>query len=287
MHTKKYLLHKIIITVISFILLFSLTSCNSTFVICDGNDLNLDEYELVFCDDFDGNTLDVSVWEYRNVGPLKRHGETLDEIKQTDHFNHPDQVYVNNGCLVIEGAYTTKEYGEGWHTASIRLKDFYTYGYFEIKCIPNDSEYFWSAFWLQSDNSYSHEISKGGIYGAELDIFETYKGHGVSTKNYIASSIHCNGFDEFENKVDSQRVVKAYVKDLRSEYTTFGLMWTEEEYIFYINGVETGRTSFACGTSCVPEEVIISLCVPNEIDLDKNTTTRFIVDYVKIYQIRK
>ena len=283
---KNYIFSKVAIIVVSFILVFSFTSCKTKFVLSDGNDLNLDGYELVFYDEFDGDSLDMSVWEYRGVGPVMVHGDTLDEVKSKGYFNHPDQVSLENGCLVIDGEYTNKEYGEGWHAGSIRLKDFYTYGYFEIKCIPNDSEDFWSAFWLQSPNSYSHEVSQGGKYGAEIDIFETYKNHTINTKNYISSTIHCNGSDEIPNMIESNRVVKAYVKDLRSEYTTFGLKWTDKEYIFYVNGVETGRTSFALGTSSVPEEVIISLCAPAEIELDVDTKTSFIVDYVKIYQLR-
>ena len=97
--------------------------------------------------------------------------------------------------------------------------------------------------------------------------------------------MHCNGYDELPNKVDSHRVAKTYVSGLRSRYTTFGLLWTPEEYIFYVNGVETGRTSFGAGTSCVPEEVVIGLYAKG-IDLDKSTTTRFLVDYVKIYQLK-
>ena len=276
----------IIVAVIAAIsIIFHVVTRGIAFVLWDGDDLNLDGYELVFYDEFDGDSLDTSVWEHRGVGPVPCHGDTLNEVKYKGYFNHPDQVSVEDGCLFIEGEYTTNEYGEGWYSDSIRLKDRYTYGYFEIKCIPNDSEYFWSAFWLQSDHSYEHDVSQGGTYGAELDVFETYKEHTYKTKNFISSTIHCNGSDEFVDRVDSHRAAKTYIKDLRSEFTTFGMMWTEEEYVFYVNGVETGRTSFANGTSRVAEEVIVSLCAPDQIDLDEGTTTRFVVDYVKIYQL--
>ena len=287
---RKHICFAISITVILIAIIciiFYFVTHNIKFILHSGNDLNLDGYELVFYDEFDGDSLDTSVWEHRMVGPVMCHGDTLEEVKQKGYFNHPDQVSVENGCLVIEGEYTTNEYGEGWYSDSIRLKDLYTYGYFEIKCIPNDSEYFWSAFWLQSENTYIHELSKGGIYGAEIDIFETYKNHTFKTKNFISSTVHCNGSDELTNLVDSYRVAKAYIKNLRSDYTIFGMMWTDTEYIFYINGVETGRTSFAEGTSCVPEEVIVSLCAPDKIELDESTTTRLVVDYVKIYQLSK
>ena len=280
-------MRKILAFIISCILVFTLTACNTTFIFGKGNELNLNGYDLVFFDDFNGDSLDTSRWEYRSVGPVRVHGATLNEIKTKAYCNHPKQVSVKDGCLAITGEYTTSEYGESWHSASIRLKDFYTYGYFEIKCIPNNSADFWSAFWLQSGNSYNHDISQGGRYGAEIDIFETYKNHDLTTKGFITSTIHCNGFDEIPDKVDSKRVVKAYVNNLYSDYTTFGLMWTETEYIFYVNGIESGRSSFANGTSCVPEEVIVSLCAPDNIKLDKSTTTRFRVDSVKIYQISK
>ena len=66
------------------------------------------------------------------------------------------------------------------------------------------------------------------------------------------------------------------------------MKWTEDEYIFYINGVETARTSFGNGTSQVEEEVRVSLEVPDAEflePLDKETYhSEFVVDYVRIYQ---
>lgn len=64
-------------------------------------------------------------------------------------------------------------------------------------------------------------------------------------------------------------------------------MWTEDEYIFYVNGEETGRTSFGKGTSAVPEEFVFGMVIPDEITLDKRDATKFVVDYVKVYQLRK
>ena len=193
---------------------------------------------------------------------------------------------VENGNLIMTAEYASKEYGDGWYSGMIRTVDEFKYGYYEIRCIPNYSECFWSAFWMTIDGCYDHYISQGGLYAAEIDIFETYKIHTLSTKNYITSSIHCNGSDEDIENIDSHRVVKAYVPNLRDgRYTTFGLLWTEKEYVFYVNGKETGRTSFGLGTSMVPEYVVVSLEIPNEISLSRDTTTEYIVDYVRIYQL--
>jgi beta-glucanase (GH16 family) len=241
-----------------------------------GKTLNLDGYELVMYDEFEGEGLDLSVWEHRG------------SLAKVDGFYHPDQVRVENGKLVLKGEYTTRDKGAAWYSGMVRLKQFYTYGYYEIKCLPNKSDDFWSAFWLQNPNSYSHELSQGGVGGAEIDIFETYSDKTpFTTKNYISTTIHCNGCDDDVENIDSYRVTKEYVPNLNTKYTTFGLLWTEEEYIFYVNGRETARSSFGLGTSKVPEEVIVSLVIPKEIELDKSVTTEFLVEYVKVYQLAK
>ena len=242
-------------------------------IIPDSMKPNLEGYELVLYDEFDGDSLDLSTWEYRLSGH-RRGG-----------FNHPDQVSIRDGNLVITAEYTTREYGEGWYTGMIRTAKEYKQGYFEIRCLPNSSEDFWSAFWMTIENVYDHNISQGGVGGAEIDIFETYRNHSLSTKHFVTSSIHCNGSDDIPDEIDSNRVSKTFVPNLRSEYHTFSLMWTEDEYIFYIDGIETGRTSFGNGVSNVPEYVVVSLEIPEEVNLSHDATTEYLVDYVKIYQI--
>ena len=259
---------------LGLIFAFSFSACTAfAFVESEDIDLDLEGYELVFYDEFEGNRLNTSLWKSRRNGPSGA------------GFFHPDQLSVENGNLVITGEYKTSEYGEGWHSGMVNLRTRYLYGYYEARCKVNDSEDFFSAFWMTKDNVYVHDISQGGIHGAEIDIFETYKEHTFYKKNFIYSSIHCNGGDDDVENIDSKRVAKVYVPTLRTEYITFGLLWTEEEYVFYINGRETTRSSFSKGTSCEAENVIFSLTIPNdEINLSKDTKTQFFVDYLKIYQ---
>ena len=233
--------------------------------------LNLEGYELIVYDEFEGNNLDLSLWQHRAVGARE------------SGYNSSSQVSVENGNLIIKGEYIDGEFGKGWYGAGISLQEKYVYGYFEVRCIPNESSCFWSAFWLQSDNTFSHEDSQGGVNGAEIDIFESHKTK-FFRRNSIFSTVYCNGYDDDVENYDKHRVASVRIPNMRSDYTTFGLMWTEEEYIFYVNGVETGRTSFGRGTSRYPEEVIVSLEVPKVVPFNKKETTKFIVDYVKVYQ---
>lgn len=239
-----------------------------------GEALDLSGYEIVVYDEFEGNELNTDIWEYRGNG-ARRGG-----------FNAASQVSVENGNLIITGEYLENgTYGEGWYTAAIKLKERYKQGYFEIKCIVNDSPGYWSAFWIQADAPYTAEISKGGVGGAELDIFESvYKNNMF----YVSQTIHCAGVDGEPEGFQSAILGNFYGNNIEKEYNTYGLEWTEDEYIFYINGIESTRSTFGNGVSQVEEEVIVSLEIPALSELagfDKESfSTQFIVDYVKIYQ---
>lgn len=194
---------------------------------------------------------------------------------------------LRDGNLIITGEYLKNGAGgEGWYAGAIALKQKYTRGYFEIRCICNDSVDFWSAFWLQGDHSYEAEISKGGPGSAEIDILEAF-GYGKkleSQRNTVDQTVWVNGFDD-DDEHNDRCTVFSLGDDIFRKYNTYGLEWTEDEYIFYINGVESGRTSFGNGVSTVPEEVIVSLEIPDSgITLDESEKTEFVVDYVKIWQ---
>ncbi|MBO5422107.1 MAG: glycoside hydrolase family 16 protein, partial [Clostridia bacterium] len=107
-------------------------------------------------------------------------------------------------------------------------------------------------------------------------------------KNSVSQTVHCAGVDGVQEGFQSNNLGAFYGNNIYKEYNTYGLEWTDEEYIFYINGVETRRTSFGNGVSEVPEEVIVSLEIPAEEELNKldkdSYKTEYIIDYVRIYQ---
>lgn len=240
-----------------------------------GEKLDLTGYEIVVYDEFHGDKLNSDLWATRGNGP-RRCG-----------YNADSQVSLRDGNLIITGEYLTDgEYGEGWYTAAVKLRERYKQGYYEIRCIVNDSPGYWSAFWIQADGPYTASISKGGPGGAEIDIFESTE---YSDGKYaVTHAIHCAGVDGVQEGFQSAMLGKFYGDNVTRKYNTYGLEWTEDEYIFYINGVETVRSTFGNGVSQVPEDVIVSLEIPDGDKLeefDKKTfKTEFIVDYVKIYQ---
>ena len=240
-----------------------------------GQELNLDGYSLVFEDEFNGDALNEDVWFHRSPG-RRRNG-----------CNAPSQVKVENGNLIITAEYLEDgEFGDGWYAGMISLRQKYCRGYFEIKCKCNDGGDFWSAFWIQANDPYNHDVSKGGPGGAEIDIFEAFYNNNSRSPLYnsVAQTIHCNGFDDDTEHIDSRMLGRFKGKNIYTEYNTYGLEWTEDEYIFYINGIETARSSFGNGVSEEEESVIVSLEIPEEVTLPKDFSSQFVVDYVRIYQ---
>ena len=122
-----------------------------------------------------------------------------------------------------------------------------------------------------------------------VDIFEAMNwGEGIAADG-VAQTIHCAGVGGVQEGFQSRMLGEFYGNNIYDEYNTYGLKWTEDEYIFYVNGVETVRSTFGDGVSQVDEQVRVSLCMGSAEELaklDKETYhSEFVVDYVKIYQI--
>ena len=246
-----------------------------------GAPLDLTGYTQVVFDDFDGDALNTDLWDARENG-VNRCG-----------FTSGSQASVRDGNLILTGAYldeTQGRFGAGWYGSAVYMRQKFRKGYFEIRCICNKDKGFWSAFWLQSEDAYIASRSRGGVGGAEIDIFESMDADRrlPALRNTVTQTVWCNGFDDDDEKLDTCHF-HVLGNNIYDEYNTYGVLWTDEEYIFYVNGIETARTSFGSGVSQVPLDVIISLELPDQmpeqITSDRAYTTQMIVDYVRIYQI--
>ena len=247
-----------------------------------GETLDLTGYTLVLNEEFDGDKLDTDVWFYRSLGAGNA----------GCGFNSESQVRLQNGKMILTGEYLDEAhgaYGAGWYSAAVALKEWHCKGYYEIRCICNRDKGFWSAFWLQSSHSYDAE-SRGGVGGAEIDVLEAtdYDARLPSYHNNITQTVYCNGSDADDEKIDKCQF-NVVGDDIYNQYNTYGVLWTDEEYVFFVNGVESARTSFGLGVSEVPEDLIVSLEIPQELPAaiadNPAYRTEMIVDYVRVYQI--
>ena len=251
---------------------------------------NEENLELVWSDEFDGDGLDLTKWEGHYCG-----GEA--KVRRGSWW-HTDMAVIENGALHIKTLYFPNGYKgngkPGWYTCGIDTRGLYEqkHGYFEVRCILPEGTGMWSAFWMLTDGM--SNVDGSGKDGAEIDIFESpYYGERFGRR--VSSNIHIDGYGEGHK---SANVCKPYIlfNNPYKEFNTYGLEWNENEYIFYINGIETGRSDFG-GASQVPEYLILSVevggenAVPGDSWAGEALTpdsapTDFVIDYVRAYSYK-
>ncbi|NQU43586.1 glycoside hydrolase family 16 protein [bacterium] len=179
------------------------------------------EWELAFQDEFDGESLNWDVWESQN-GPS---GHILSS-------RWPENAEVRDGTLRL---ITRKEQkgGQDWTSASVWVKrDVFmqAFGYWECRYRYAAAPGLNNAWWMNAfyDNN-------DGPRAFEIDINE---GH---YPNYINSTLHYREVTDGEVKTisDSKRyVAKEY---LSADFHVYGLEWTPEDLVYYLDGEEIER----------------------------------------------
>ena len=244
-----------------------------------GDEVRMQDFVLTFSDEFSGTSLDRDIW----TGHFQPDSMT---VKRKGCYWNSSVTQVKDGSLHIPCVYLpegTGGTGAGWYTSGIDTSESFsqTYGYFECRCILPEGSDIWSAFWLFCPGV--TDISGDGQDGTEIDIMESFPG------NSVQHNLHWNGYGEAHEQLRGRKfLVKG---DPHREYNTYGLEWNQDEYIFYINGRESMRTS-AGGVSKVPEFLILSVemkgenAIPAQRENAPGESSDFIVDYVRVYQYK-
>jgi len=254
----------------------------------DGTDFDMSRFELVWQDEFDQGTLDLDKWGGHYV-----YGVNDCQPRDTAWWTL-DQVSIVDSQLVItaefreDGPRGAKYYSCGIDTApqhnfNGRDKGYeQLYGYFEVRAKFPAGDGFNPAFWLLCEGMF--EGNPSGVGGCEIDVFETKtnpSGKDKRWKDSVYHTIHVGSYDE-NHKSEMQG--HFYVDNPTGQFNTYGVEWNENEYIWYINGVESARTSFA-GACRVPLYLIVSLGVDEYVNKEQ-LPAEFAIDYVRAYQYK-
>ncbi len=252
---------------------------------CSGEDL--DEIyageppftQLTFADEFDGPDVDTTVWRvadepehYWPDMPWRRNYKA-------------ENVYIEDGALVIRvqreaygfstGAVTTGSWGE----ASTFEQ---AYGRFEARVQFPTQQGHWSAFWLW--NTTQGTPGDEGRNGSEIDI--------VERAWLVDRAQHALNWDGYgEDRGTAYHHVEGLGLD-DDGWHTFRLDWYPEEYVFFVDGVETWRTDVD-GVCQVPNYILITDEIGNfgvgpdewgvgPID-DADLPDYFRIDYVRVW----
>ena len=233
-----------------------------------------DDWNIVFEDNFDGTELNTDVW---NVW----------DFTDWQYFYSPESVFLDGKGNLINRMQINEtehpEYGYTKQTGAITTLDKFenTYGYYEIRMIPNMTSGLWSAYWLVSGDMSDKDATNDGsaANGFEVDIVETYY-----YRDDPAQTIHWDGYHNDQTKTKSFSMA-GMSQIFDGNYHTFAFRWTPDEYAFLIDGVVTNRTS-EMGICNQPAYLLVSAHYGNAGDLllKPGEYSDMIVDYVKVYQ---
>jgi alpha-L-fucosidase len=220
-------------------------------------------WKLAWGDEFNGTQVDQSKWEI------------MGDWKRRDGFWVKEDSYLDGkGNLLIR----TKKDGDRYTSGAIRTRGKFEhkFGYWVCRCKFPTQEGHWPAFWLQADTV--GKIGDEGRDGMEIDIMEK-----PWREDKITQNLHWDGYGKEHKSAGTGQIT---ILGVSQDFHTFSLHWTPEQYIFYVDGKETWRTS-AGGVSQVPQFVKLT----EEIgkwggDITKaDLPDYFIVDYVRVYDM--
>ncbi len=265
--------------------------------------------EPVWRDEFDGNSLDETKWDYYTGG-------WKDENQQVQNCyrNRPENVNVNGGSLNLVGLYKPGE----TCTGNTKTGDFtsgfvqtkgkadFKYGYIEARIKMPKNKSTWPGFWMSpSDKKYGEWPNSG-----EIDIVES-KG---SNYKFAASDAHWRDKNTPTGQTGGHRSRQGVIPSTKfdthntTEWHTYGVKWTEDKLEYFIDGelhhtITEFKNSNSTGNPNGPFDqnffLRLNLAIGgNYIDAPWNDAHNSVgaaedfpatmsIDYVRVYEMRK
>lgn len=242
----------------------------------------LDGYELVFSDEFNGDTLDTTKW---NTSYLWGTDLVINSEEQyyVDIANEPDFGFnpftFDGEHLTINSIETPPElasqslnqpYLSGVITSYDAFK--FTYGYVETRAKVTFGRGYWPAFWLL--NAYYVDDKP------EIDIME-FIGHD---QDVVYHTYH---YYDSEGQLRSTESKPSPGVDYTSDFHTYAVEWKPGTLIFYINNIEVHRVT----DSKVSQQemyVIANTALGGWWAGSPDETTpfpgKYTLDYIRVYQ---
>jgi beta-glucanase (GH16 family) len=270
--------------------LISQKTCLAAIIILAGSSIQAHaQWSLVWSDEFDGNALDASNWDYQ-IGNGSAYGLPSgwgnNELQYYTNFE--DNVSVSDGTLKIVARQQSLG-GLPYTSGRIRTKDLreFTYGRFEGRMkIPSTSGV-WPAFWmLPTDSPYGGWASSG-----EIDIMES-----VNQADKIYGTIH-HGAPWPSNQHNGGTFEDG--TDFSQDFHVYAVEWEPNIIRWYLDGVlyhsvtkDDWYSSVAPGNDLAPFDVpfhlLLNVAVGGNFPGNPNGSAVYPqtleVDYVRVYE---
>jgi len=215
---------------------FRIDDINDGSIPGDENGLDVIYTDLVWSDEFDGNTLDLTKWHHQTFGP--NGGQWFNN--EVQHYtDDPSNSFVSNGNLhIVAKEETLTQNGVTLDYTSSRLnsKFAFTYGRVDVRAKLPEGNGTWPAIWTLGKN-----INEPGAYWetqgfgttswpacGEIDIME----HGLHATNEISWAVHTPS--SFGNTVNTDKLA---LPDVSDNYHVYSMNWSPNQITFMVDGV--------------------------------------------------
>lgn len=247
-----------------------------------------DEWELVWSDEFDGQGLpDSTKWAY-NIGNWGW-GNNEAQYYTEKRLKNIEQ---KNGSLVITAH--KNDLDQKWTSARLTTqgRHAFTYGKIEFRAKVPEGRGTWAAGWLLG-NAYRDEIS--WPYCGEIDVLETvgYEMNDTTGKGLNHATCHTRAY---YFKQGNQIGAEIAVDSMNTKFHTYAVEWYPDRIEAYLDG-EYYFTYDKTANELEwpfhkPQNIIINLAVGGGWGGAKGIDTsysshQYILDYIRVYQKTK
>ena len=224
--------------------------------------LDRSKAKLIFEENFDGTKLS-DVWTVHDM-EKRRNGLWVKESIQVKDGNLELIFDKNNDGIFVMGCIDTPKKFE------------FKYGYVEARMKNPKQVGHWPGIWLF--NNGVNKVGNEGKDGTEIDIVEA----PWRNKDKISHALHWDGYGSDHQVMGHTPTIEG----INEGFHTYAVDWSEDGYIFFVDGKETWRTD--AGGGC---EIPLYLMISDEEggwsgnpNKAKNLPDKTYVDYIKVWQ---
>lgn len=224
-------------------------------------------YQLVWSDEFNGSSINTSVWNFETGG--NGWGNNEQEYYQAAN------AAIENGNLVITAKKETV--GSKPYTSSrmtTQGKKEFQYGKIEARIKLPVGQGLWPAFWMLGSNINTVSWPRSG----ETDIMEH-----INADSLIYGTLHWDNNGHVQ-KGDTLRSTP-------SDYHVYGVQWDASNIQFYVDSTVYGKIDITTNSTeefHQPFFILLNLAVggnwPGQTIDDKLIPAKMYVDWVRVYQ---
>ena len=250
----------------------------------DANDWEIKGWNIVWQDEFDKDSLDLTKWSRETGG----HGWGNNELQF--YTDSDSNSYVENGNLILKAQVVPQGIGSSKglrYYSSARLRTYgkgdWKYGRIEVKAKVASGQGIWPAIWmLPTDWLFGGWPSSG-----EIDIME-HVGYDLGV---VHGSVHTEAYN---HKINTQRSSARKIANVDTEFHVYSIIWDKDKISFFIDDVQyflfenDQQGNYKTWPFDQRFHLLINIAVggdwPGKPDNSTNFPRKMLVDYVRVYE---